>query len=356
MRTLLIALVCLVCAGVGLGQSNTEPTLKPRPNTVEDLQPGTDNEKVPPDAPVITIQGACEKPAANNSSPSDCKTVITRAEFEKVLSVVQPMPKAAQKQFASRYVMVLLLADKAHEMGLDHGPSFDEQMYLQRLQVLAKMAGEEMQKEAAKVADSEIEDYYNQHAADFRTISYDKLYIPKQKQDSSQKPNDPDAQKKRDASEAEMKDEAEKLRTRAAAGEDFAKLQQEAYDFAGLKLKASNTRVDKVKKTALYTGDAAIFDLKKGDVSQVFTDPQGFMIYKVEDFQDQSLPDSHDEISRTLQNQKLKGLSDTVQKSATEKATYDNAYFGTPAAPTLRIPGETPAAPKNQAPPPPGKQ
>ena len=153
-----------------------------------------------------------------------------------------------------------------------------------------------------------------------------------------------------------MKDEADKLRARAAAGEDFSKLQQEAYDSAGMKLKANNTPVEKVRKTALPPTDAAIFDLKKGEVSQVFNNPQGYMIYKVEDFQDQPLADVREEVSRTLQNEKVKKAMEAVQKTAASDTTYDDAYFGTPASapPTLRNPGEP--APVKQAPPPPGKK
>jgi len=355
LKALLSGLVCLILVAAASGQANSQPELKPRPsNPVQDLQPGEDS-KVSPDAPVITINGVCDK---SGTPSADCKTVVTRGEFEKIINTIHPnMPKAQQKQFASRYVNVLLLAGKAHELGLDQGPQFDEQMYLARLQVLARLGGEHIQKDAGKVSDSEIEAYYHEHSGDFRTISYDRIYVPKQKQldTTGQKPNDPDAQKKREASETEMKEEADKLRARAAAGEDFAKLQQEAYDFAGMKLKATTTRVDKVGKNALPPTDAAIFELKKGDVSQVFNDAQGFMIYKIEEFQDQPLADIHDEVSRTLQGEKLKKASDSLQKTAASDTTYDDAYFGTPAPPTLRNPGEAPA-PTNPSPQPPGKK
>ena len=78
---------------------------------------------------------------------------------------MQPnMPPANRKPFATRYVTVLLLAEKAHEMGIDKTPEFDEQMYIARLQLLARQAGEKMQRDAANVPDSEISDYYQQHA------------------------------------------------------------------------------------------------------------------------------------------------------------------------------------------------
>lgn len=348
-------LLCLLLAGVGLGQSTTPaPTLKPRPTPAATEQ-GSSAEKVStsPDTPVVTVQGLCERPGGGSAEPSDCKTVITRAEFEKVVNSVQPnMPPAAKKQFATRYVTVLQLAEKAHELGLDKGPDFDEQLYLARLQILSRLAGEHLQKEASQVSDSDIEEYYQKHKGDYKTVSFDRIYVPKQKQmdTSTQKPNDPEMQKKREASEAEMKEEADKLRTRAAAGEDFAKLQQEAYDFSGTKQKAGTVRTENVRKNGVAPSDAAIFELKKDEVSQVFNDPTGFMIYKVVDTKELPVASAHDEISRTLQGEKMKSSFEAFQNSV--KTTFDESYFGAPAPPSLRGPGESPAAQS----PPPGKK
>ena len=343
MRIFAIGLACVLLAGVAMGQANSQPELKTRANTtVQVLPSATADQKISPDAAVITIQGACEK----GTPAADCKTVVTRAQFEKVINAIQPnMPKPQQRQFAARYVAALVLANRAHDMGLDRGPEFDEQMQLQRLQLLARLAGENMQKEASNVSDAEIEAYYKQHSNEFQTISYDKLYVARTKQGdaAAQKPADPDAQKK---SEAAMKEEADKLRARAAAGEDFVKLQQEAYDFAGQKLKAVDTRVNNVSKGHFPPSDAAIFDLKAGEVSQVFADPQGYMIYKIEAKQEQPLADVRNDITRALQQQKLQEASQDLQKTATEKTKYDDVYFAAPppaAVPSLRNPGEAPS-------------
>jgi hypothetical protein len=340
----------VLLAGAALAQSKSSgPSLKPRPASSAPAQASTaassDPSSVAPDAAVITIDGLCEKPGGSSATPADCKTVITRAEFEKVLNAVQPnMPAAAKKQFANRYAAALYLAEKAHELGLDKGPVFDEKMYLARLQILASLGGEHVHEEAAKVTDGEIETYYHDHIADYKTISYDRILVPKQKQvdPSAQKPNDPDLQKKREASEAEMNAEADKLRARAAAGEDFAKLQQEAYDFAGYtQIKASNPHVDKAKKTGIPPADASIFELKVGDVSQVFNDPSGFVIYKVAAIEDSPLAGARDEISRKLASEREQGEIESLQKST----KLEDAYFATPAPPTLRNPGEAaPAA------------
>lgn len=373
MKSVLNGVVCLLLASAAMGQStNPAPTLKPRPADPNELIVGSN---VAPDAPVITVQGLCERPPNSNATPADCTTVITRAEFEKVVKAVQPnMPPASRKPFATRYVTVLLLAEKAHELGLDKTPEFDEQMYLSRLQLLSKEAGEKLQRDAANVSDSSIRDYYQQHAADYKTISFDRIYVPKQKTVISgatpgsitgsklptEEAKDPAAFAKAhpdaasDASEAEMKEEADKLRARAAAGEDPTKLQQGANDFAGTKAKVTDVKVENMRKANIPASDVSIFELKTGEVSQVFSDASGYRIYKVEEIKDLPLATVHDEIARTLQQQNMKNSIDSLQTSA--KTILDDAYFATPAPPSLRNPGERPATQGAPTSPPPGKK
>jgi hypothetical protein len=95
--------------------------------------------------------------------------------------------------------------------------------------------------------------------------------------------------------------------------------------------------------------------LKKDEVSPVFNDPAGFMIYKIVEIKDLPVAGVHDEIARALQGEKIKASIESLQNSA--KTTLDDAYFATPAPPTLRNPGEAPAAqPPTSGNPAPGKK
>lgn len=355
MKSFFNALACLLLAAAAMAQTNqiaAAPQQSAKGSEMLPVQAAGPAD----DAPVITIQGLCERPGGSSASPSDCKTVVTRADFERIAPANTPAPQ--KKQIADRYVQALVLAEKAHESGADHNPDFEKQIYLMRLQLLARAGYQDLQKQTATVSDAEAEDYYKQHIADYKTISFDKLYVPKQKftDASSTKPNDADAEKKRQASETEMKDEAEKLRARAAAGEDFKKLQQDAYDFAGLKQTAQNTRMENQRKNQVLAADSAIFELKAGETSQVFNDPAGFMVYKIVEVKDLPMASARDEISRTLQAEKLKAAMDGLKSSV--KTSLDESYFGVTAAPTLRKPGETPtqnpAPSSTKTPPPPG--
>ena len=352
LKSILTGLVCLLLASAAGAQTSQTPVLKTRPADPNELVP---DSAVAPDTPVITVQGLCEKTGNGSATPADCKTVVTRAEFEKIVNAVQPnMPATQRKQFAAQYVNALLFAEKARELGLDKGPDFDERMYLVRLQLLAREAQLKMQRDAGNISEAQINEYYQQHAPDFKTITFERIYVPKQKQtDAAPGKVSADLQAKQTGSEAAMKEEADKLRARAAAGEDFLKLQQEANDFAGSKMKATNVKMENMRKTSIPTTDASIFDLKKGEVSQVFTDPTGYRIYKVEEVQDAPLASVHEEIQRTLQGQNMKSEFESIQNST--KTTFDESYFVTPAPPSLKRPDEAPA-PAPKAPSAPGKK
>src|ERR1700733_9403781 len=169
----LYGLVCLLLAAMAWGQAAspapTPATQQPgaAPNGTANPAGSADASKVPPDAPVVTINGVCPNPAAGKPDDSNCKTVITRAEFERLLDAVQPnMPPRVRRQFAMRYSSALAMAEKAQEIGLDKGPKFDERLKLARIQILSQAFNQAVQEKAGQISDQDIEDYYKSHTAD----------------------------------------------------------------------------------------------------------------------------------------------------------------------------------------------
>ena len=110
--------------------------------------------------------GLCDKPCGQ-SKAADCKTVVTRAEFEQLVNTVAPtIAPPARKQLATQYGMALVMVHKAHQMGLDQGPKFQELMRVARIGVLTKELSQSLQDEAGHVSDKEIENYYHNNDAD----------------------------------------------------------------------------------------------------------------------------------------------------------------------------------------------
>jgi hypothetical protein len=257
------------------GQTGTPnalpPTAAPGAPAVQSMAPPEPD--LPADSPVITIEGVCEQPT---DKAADCKTVVTKAEFENAIKAIQPtIPPAAQRrQFANRYAMLMIFADQAHKQGLDKGPKFDQQMKLTRMEVAARTLGQEMQEKAGSVSDTEVSDYYQLHAANFEQVDVQQIFVPHAKQPTPPtKPGPPPSAKAPSITEEATRKEVESLYKRAGAGEDFAKLQTEAYTFAGLKTKPPDTKVVGLKRGTLTPNRAVVFELKRGEVSKVVTDP-----------------------------------------------------------------------------------
>lgn len=165
-------LACLLLGALAWGQAasptpSSPPVQNPAaPSSPAPAKPASDVKPakasdVPPDGAVITIQGLCDNPPADKTKASDCKMVITRAEFEKLVDALSPnMAPPARRQLATRYAMGLVMAREAHKMGIDQGPRFEELLRIARVQVATQQLGQALQEKASQVPDKDIEDYY----------------------------------------------------------------------------------------------------------------------------------------------------------------------------------------------------
>src|SRR5271167_4821969 len=151
-------------------------------------------DSVPANAAVLTITGVCKpapKPAAAKAgaapaakpaaktAPADCKTVITKAEFEKLVDSLtsHPTPQL-RKQLAAAYPSILAFAQAAQKLGLDKTAKFEAQMKFQRLQILGKELRDQISEDAAKISDEDVEKYYQEHLASYQQFNLDRVFVP----------------------------------------------------------------------------------------------------------------------------------------------------------------------------------
>jgi hypothetical protein len=217
-------------------------------------------------------------------------------------------------------------------------------MKFARMQVLTTELQRSIQDEAEKVSQQDIADYYKKNPEAYQQYSLERLYVPgakqaaeeaeaKEKKDSEKEPEketEEQEKAKQEQSEQEMSKLAESLRARAAAGEDFAKLQKEAFAAAGRTGELPTVSMPKVRPTGLPPSHAAVFELKPGEVSVVFTDAGGHSVYKVVSKEPLPLDQVKEEIRGTLRTQRAREAMDKVQNSF--KTETNEAYFG-PAGP-----------------------
>jgi PPIC-type PPIASE domain len=281
------------------------------------------------DTPVLTIKGLCGEAtptAGAKPAKSSCQTVITRAQFENLIDALHAgKDSQSVRDLARAYPQFLVMAHEAEQRGLDKQPRFQERLNFARLQILSQMLMTQIQEEAAKVPESDIEDYYRKNSSDFETASLERIVIPNRTRAKTQ-PN-----QKAEPGEDLMTKEAELLRARAAAGEDFSKLQKEAYDAAGVSGNSSpDPRMENLRRRGLPPAHASVFDLQPGQVSPVISDATGHYIYKLDSKGMDSLEVARPEISKTLRAQRVKKMIESIQQPfATE---VNRAYFGADAS------------------------
>lgn len=311
--------------------------------------------QVPATAAVITVQGLCPSPAAGarkaageaktqaTRASAGCKTVITRAQFERLASALNPdMPLATKRQLAEAYPRLLLFAQKARDLGIDKDPQFQEMVKFATLQLLAQNLTRDLQKKAGDIPPAEVEKYYNDNPEKFQEVELLRIFVPKEKQTPPAAGSTAPAKSDTAADQAAMKATADKIHSEAAAGGDFEKLQQEAFDAAGIKSQSPSVNLGKITREGLPANHQKVFELQPGQVSDLLDDPGGYYIYKVVSKQKVPLEQAKGEIHNMLQQQAFRQQMEGMIGSV--KPELNQAYFGGASGPVP--PGMAPQRPK----------
>lgn len=347
--------------------------------------PAASPDSVAPNAAVITVKGVCPAPkaaaaktagTAGKTAPADCKTVITRAEFESLVASLAPPGAPAQQlqqlkqQLATRLPRWIAEENAARKKGLDKGPRYEQTLRVAKMNILSNELERSIREEAAKVPPADVDEYYKKNPEAFEEFNFDRLFIPRYKQvqpkeegdrdekltEEQQKAKEEQEKAKEAEGEKEMTALADTLRARAAGGEDFIKLQKEAFEAAGMKIESPSINLPKIRRTGLPAAHSSAFNLKQGDVSAVIADSGGHYIYKLNK-KDQLPPDQvKDEIEKLLQNQRTKDLM--AKYTTSLDSELNQAYFGSAAQaggrtpppprmpnPRMLAPGASPTAP-----------
>ena len=286
--------------------------------------------KVGPDDPVITIDGFCATPAAADN----CRTVMTRAQFEKLAEALQPgMSPSLRLNVAHAYARNLRMSAAAEKRGLDKTPAFEEEMRYARMQLLAQDLNRTLQTEANNISDFDLEDYYRKNQPSFEQAVVARIFVPhgivphtKAVPAADTQPSEPAKAAAADA----MAKVAADLRARAVAGEDPDKLQLDAYAESGSPRSSVNTRMENVRRSTLPPQHETVMDLKVGEVSEVFSDPEGaHFVYKIIGKRMLTLEEAKTEIRTAISTQRYHDSMKDFQSDA----IFNDAYFIPPGKP-----------------------
>jgi hypothetical protein len=314
----LLFFVCLLLASLAYGQG--------APSGRRSAAGDVPEIKVGPEDAVITVNGFCADPAQTGTA---CKTVITRAQFEKLTDALQPgMSLALRLNVANAYARNLRMAAAAEKRALDKTPEFEEEMRYARMQLLAQDLTRALQADANNINEADLVDYYAKNQSSYEQATLARIFVPRSKQTGATQAKQEDAQTKADE-DAMMKVAAE-LRVRAVNGEDPDKLQIEAYAEAGIPRTNSDTKMEKVRRAALPPQHEVVMEMKPGEVSEVFSDPGGaHFIYKMISKRTLTLDETKTEIRGVISSQRYRDS----MKSFQGDVVFSDAYFNPPGKP-----------------------
>jgi len=350
-------LLCVLLGTLAWGQAPASPNAPAKAAEPTEAGKTTPAPEVAESAVVLTIKGVCpagakpETVKTGNSKvatrvakkPADCETKITRAQFEKIASGLSPnVTPQLKRQLEQALPRFMAMSDAAKAQGLENSAQYQETLKIAKMQILTNALQRKVQEEADKIPQSEIEKYYKENPEAYQQFSLDRIFIPRFKQpsvedkeepkeaekltDEQQKAKEAEDKAKQEKGEQELNKLADDLRAKAAAGEDFTKLQKEAFEASGTKVENPTVNLPKVRRTGLPPTQAAVFDLKQGEVSQVISDNGGHYIYKVVSVEVLPLDQVQTEIHNKLKSERQKEMMDKYTNSF--QAIPNEAYFG----------------------------
>jgi hypothetical protein len=330
--------------------SSTPPPTAGAPQAAQQPEP-----QVPETAPVITIDGLCavstngaakgsasgnvkgsgtgavkslartgtatgaasSRSTSSASSTGDCKTQITRAEFEKLVRAVAPTaPPQYRRQIATKYVQILTAANEGVKLGVDKDPDFAEKLELTRLQLIGQDAERKLQTQASSVSDADLKAYYDQNPPAFEEITLTRLFVP----------HGPADAKQTDAA-TDPKAIAENARQQLMIGGDPEKIEKSTYEQLKNTSQPPSTKFGARRRNSLPAAqEQKLFAMKDGEVSEVISDPTGYAIYRVDEKRQLPFDKVKDEVKQTIARQRMADVSQKILGAS--KAEYNDAYFG----------------------------
>ena len=356
-------LMSVLCLGslIAMAQTSSSPSQSASPRAAGQKSSATatdssaakakpaESKEVGPNTAVITIKGLCStatpKPAAGKTAsraaakPAPCETVVTKKQLGFLIETVRPNLQPGQRRMlAQQYAELLIMANAGAKAGLEKDPKVQEQLRLSKLQVLASSYSHEVQQREAEVPQADIEKYYRENSAKYEQAKLLRIYVPMVQTEEGKPPDT-----------AATKALADKIQQRAAAGEDFDKLQKEAFSDAKSKGTPPSVDMGERRRTTLPPRQAdAVFGLKAGEVSPLLEEASGFYIYKLVSKEQVPLDKVRDEIKATLGRERFRESIEKVRNSV--KPTYNEAYFETGTPPATAGASPAPAAPSPRTP------
>lgn len=318
-------------------QLPTGPQAKPSNSPSDSVVPAT--------ATVITIEGLCDTPAPSLSKPATqpqltrpCRTQVSRADFEKLLSkVAPPNPNPdIKKRVADTYASLLTMAKEGDKLGADKDPSFQEQLEIIKLQLKAQWLQRKIDAEASNISDADLKGYYDSNGSAYEEATLDRVFVPKTPQPRSNTTAAGGLSNLTPAVDPQQL--AQDARERLQKGDDPAKVQADVFQQQKSPATPPQTKREHVRRgtTLPPTEEPKIFALKPGEVSDVISDAIGYSVYKMGEKKQMPFDAVKNDIKTVLVTQRMKDRLTAITNSTKTELNPD--YFGASQPPQSPIP------------------
>ncbi len=364
----LVVLMALV-AGVGLmfAQTPAPPPSGKAPAQKAQPQPGQPATASPqqPAAPggikTLPVPSARESVKPDEVVLTIGPEKITRQRFEQIQQGLPPqyagvVGQMGERPFASNYAQFRGLALLAEREKLDQTREFQEQINFARMELLARLAINNLQAKSQEISDEEIKKYFEEHKNEYQQAHVRAILVsltPPAKPAAGGAP----AEQSKPRSDAEALARAQEIRKKLLDGADFAATAKEFSDDRNSAEKGGD--VGNIRRSQLNPNlDKAIFSLKPNELSEPVKEGPGYYLFKVEEMRPVTADEAAATIRNTLQTQKFEAAMKNVQ--AQFPVEFNARYFGeAPPANRPVITGVAPGQPGQAAPaqqPPPAKK
>ncbi len=270
---------------------------------------------------------------------------ITQGDLDFVISTLNPqaqqsLAKQGRRTLGDQYALMVLLSQQGLSHHLDATPGFQRELALQKRQALAQAEYGELLRQSSPSLE-EVSQYFSAHPSEFEeTQIREAIVMKKQAGAKADTPGLPPE---------EAKAKADAIRKALVAGTDAAKV--------GEQFNVPNVvRIDPEPRTVRRGNlrpemEKAAFELKPGEVSEVFDLPQALVILQVVGRQTPDLKSVTPQIENSLRQQKVEEALASLKKGA--NIWLDESYFAgpAPAAPAAAPPAASTQPPAKTPPP-----
>jgi len=293
--------------------------------------------KVTPGTPAPVVPGAPAAPSATPTPPVAPDSVVIEVAGKKytageVDKLIAPMPLQFQQaarqnpQLLNQLFLMMRLAEDAEKANMDKTSPYKEAVELARVQTLAQAWLNKMNS-SFNISGDDQQKYYKENPDKFKEVKVKAIYVVFSPAGDKNAPS-----LKKVATEAEAKAKIEDLRKQIVAGADFGKLARENSDDSASASKDGDFGTVKHSSSFPEQIKAAVYALKKGDVSQPIRQPNGYYLLRVEEMSTQPFDEVNVQIFQEIRQQRYSDWLKGLQAQYTVKV--ENPAYFTPRQPT----------------------